>query len=366
MSQVSQAFQSLAGSLRGGMKDVGQAHLQGVQMDLMEAQQEAELGDPRRLLEMEEAQAKLQKKSMPYNINTVAGGDISAFENLIALPNKDDPDTSVVDLFPRSLGFTEMRVDEDGSVRYYKPGTNEFCNMLHMEANQETFNKIIAANFNRFKHYRAKLEADPNDIDAKDFLSNPARQVTELAQDAQKLMTWGMEGAANGVYKLIGVIQKNMEVGAKGKHKVGDTRKVQKGSAIITEEWTGDEWKEIGKGPKWSSEEKGVSPSQQLNKKKVEAWDAYYEGKATREQKQLIGVDTDAYLMRAAQMVASDLDALTLTAEEKAQKTIEIAETMRQAAEAESKKQDFLATATNPKTGEQLGFDGKKWVPIRK
>ena len=157
MSQVSEAYQNLAGSLRTGMQGVGQAHLQGAKMNLMEAQQEAELNDPVRLLQKEEAEAKLQKKSIPYNIVTVAGENMSAFENLIALSDKDNPDTSIVDIFPRQLGFTEMRTGEDGVTRYYKPGTNEFCNMLHMEANQETFNKIIAANFNRFKHYRAIL-----------------------------------------------------------------------------------------------------------------------------------------------------------------------------------------------------------------
>ena len=218
MSEVSQALQNLSGSLQSGMQGVGQAHLQGAQMNLMEAQQEAELGDPRRLLAMEEAQAKLQKKSIPYNITTVGGGNISAFENLIALPDKNDPDTTVIDLFPRSLGFTETRVDEDGTTRYYKPGTNEFCSMLHVEANQETLNKIIAANFNRFKHYRAIQENSTDEMelaDAKDFMSNPGRQVSELAQDAEKLRMLGLEGAANGVYKMIGVIQKSMEITAK-------------------------------------------------------------------------------------------------------------------------------------------------------
>jgi len=258
MTQVSEAYQNLARSLQTGMKGLGEAHIGGAKMGLLEAQTEAELTDPRRMLAQEQATMELQKKSIPYNITTVAGDDINAFENLIALPNKADPNTTVIDIFPRQLGFTEMRVDEDGTTRYYKPGTNEFCNMLHLEANQETFTKIMAANFNRFKHYRAVLEnpVDESQVaDAKDFLSNPARQVRELAMDAEKLRNWGMESAANGIYKLIGVIQKNMQLEISGRTagivKIGTRREVKRGEGIITEEWNGTEWVQVAKAPRW-------------------------------------------------------------------------------------------------------------------
>lgn len=76
----------------------------------------------------------------------------------------------------------------------------------------------------------------------------------------------------------------------------------------------------------------GTSASNQLNEMKVSAWRAYYNKKATPEQKRLIGVDTDPYIARAAQMVMSDIRAQTKSAKEKAEMTMDLATVIRKAA----------------------------------
>lgn len=45
-----------------------------------------------------------------------------------------------------------------------------------------------------------------------------------------------------------------------GGRKIGDTRKIQRGSELVTEEFTADGWSEVGRGPKWEpdTDEGGV------------------------------------------------------------------------------------------------------------
>jgi hypothetical protein len=73
------------------------------------------------------------------------------------------------------------------------------------------------------------------------------------------------------------------------------------------------------------------SATNELNTMKVNAWQAYFNGKASPEQKRLIKVDSDPYVARAAQMVINDVSNIGLTAEQMAKKTMKLAQTMRDA-----------------------------------
>lgn len=72
-----------------------------------------------------------------------------------------------------------------------------------------------------------------------------------------------------------------------------------------------------------------LSPSQQINQRKLQAWDAYMKGEATPEQQRMIGVDTDPYLARAAQMVIQDPKNMMKPAKELANETIKLADVLR-------------------------------------
>jgi len=120
-----------------------------------------------------------------------------------------------------------------------------------------------------------------------------------------------------------------------------------------------------------------VKPSEQITGMKLTAWQAYFKGTATPEQKRLINADTDPYIAQAAKMINDDDRYYALPAEEKAKKAMEIADLMRQAnnpapaagtgasLDKMMPGQTYSKTATNPKTGEKIGWNGSQWVPIK-
>jgi len=200
---VSRAYEALANTLYKGLRDVGQSHIEREKLNLMGAKQEYEMSDPVELLNRATAEINLEKKTRPYGLSTISGGNLNAVENLTALADKNDPNTIVLDLFPRSLGFTEFK---DG--KYYRPGTNEYCNMLHVEAHKELFDGIIQSNFDLTRHHRGKIEEltqmlesekDPNRIAqiqaelqaSQKFLTDPREQIKSLTIQAQTLSTYG-------------------------------------------------------------------------------------------------------------------------------------------------------------------------------
>jgi len=72
------------------------------------------------------------------------------------------------------------------------------------------------------------------------------------------------------------------------------------------------------------------SASQELARMKLQTWAAYLNGlPLNQQQKQLIGVDIDPYVARAAQMVAGDLTMIRLPIEEKVARITQTAELMR-------------------------------------
>ena len=120
-----------------------------------------------------------------------------------------------------------------------------------------------------------------------------------------------------------------------------------------------------------------VKPSEQITGMKLTAWQAYFKGTATPEQKRLINADTDPYIAQAAKMINDDDRYYALPAEEKAKKAMEIADLMRQAnnpapaagtgasLDKMMPGQTYSKTATNPQTGEKIGWNGSQWVPIK-
>jgi len=120
-----------------------------------------------------------------------------------------------------------------------------------------------------------------------------------------------------------------------------------------------------------------AKPSEQITGMKLTAWQAYFKGTATPEQKRLINADTDPYIAQAAKMINDDDRYYALPAEEKAKKAMEIADLMRQAnnpapaagtgpsLEKMMPGQTYTKTATNPQTGEKIGWNGSQWVPIK-
>lgn len=103
--------------------------------------------------------------------------------------------------------------------------------------------------------------------------------------------------------------------------------------------------------PKAGPTQKDSTPTQKLKQLDYDAWVAFYEGRATQEQRRKIKVDTDPYIAKAAQMVLDDRKLFNAPAEEKARKTVELANTMRQATDTMYKKR------TDPQ------FDWRKWMP---
>jgi len=120
-----------------------------------------------------------------------------------------------------------------------------------------------------------------------------------------------------------------------------------------------------------------VKPSEQITGMKLTAWQAYFKGTATPEQKRMINADTDPYIAQAAKMINDDDRYYALPAEEKAKKAMEIADLMRQAnnpapaagsgpsLDKMMPGQTYSKTATNPQTGEKIGWNGSQWVPIK-
>jgi len=118
-------------------------------------------------------------------------------------------------------------------------------------------------------------------------------------------------------------------------------------------------------------------PSEQITGMKLTAWQAYFKGTATPEQKRMINADTDPYIAQAAKMINDDDRYYALPAEEKAKKAMEIADLMRQAnnpapaagsgpsLDKMMPGQTYSKTATNPQTGEKIGWNGSQWVPIK-
>lgn len=84
---------------------------------------------------------------------------------------------------------------------------------------------------------------------------------------------------------------------------------------------------------RWKPDTGADGPNKEMAQIKLDAMTRFMSDEATQKDKQLLNLDNDPYLMRAAQFVQNDISTYGSSAEEKAQKTIELATTMRAAAE---------------------------------
>lgn len=117
--------------------------------------------------------------------------------------------------------------------------------------------------------------------------------------------------------------------------------KVQEGSESVT--YRGGE--EIGRGPKWNPNKGGSGAK--LNDLKVAAWGRIYDKTANKQDLAITGMDKDPFTAQAAQMVANTFnrETMRMSPAEKAEKTMEIAETLRQSS---SRGNQFLEQNSDP------------------
>jgi len=160
--------------------------------------------------------------------------------------------------------------------------------------------------------------------------------------------------------------------------KKGETRSYQRGNQTVTEEWNGKKWVPLGSGPKWEPDkEKGKGkPKITDYAKRIDTILKNYDtasgisinfgtgevdtgsittGKqnafqavlaAAKDENHKMHKRAKADLKRLEELYAKMDEVLGLTSE--------------------TKQLDFLSTATNPETGEKIGWNGKEWLPIPK
>jgi len=123
--------------------------------------------------------------------------------------------------------------------------------MMRLVANKTTLanHDMVTANLAK------QLGVDPSQAQQEPTAAQIAQQAQAAGQDPetyyqtvykpQALMTWEQK------FELM----KEQVKAGKSTRKVGETRHVQKGGQLVTEEWNGTDWKEIGRGPKFKPTE---------------------------------------------------------------------------------------------------------------